>query len=130
MKFTAVYRKIPEGYIGFVAELPGANTRGKTLEEVRVNIREAIATTLEANHQIAAEAIEDIQDIIYESVFVQTKHSSPPTRSGQIDPEIIKRNSIKEGYAILDEMVGFCKSDQTDGSINHDEVIYELRSKP
>lgn len=51
-------------------------------------------------------------------------------RSGQIDPEIIKRNSIKEGYAILDEMVGFCESDRTDGSVNHDAVIYELRSKP
>ena len=51
-------------------------------------------------------------------------------RSGQIDLEIIKRNSVKEGYAILNEMVGFCESDQTDGSVNHDEVIYELRSKP
>ena len=130
MKFTAVYGKIPEGYIGFVAELPGANTRGKTLEEVRVNIREAIATTLEANRQIAAEALEDIQDVIYESVFVQTKHISPPTRSGQIASEIIDQNSIKKGYAILDEMVGFCESDRTDGSVNHDAVIYELRSKP
>ena len=117
MKFTAVYGKIPEGYIGFVAELPGANTRGKTLEEVRVNIREAIATTLEANRQIAAEALEDIQDVIYESVFVQTKHISPPKRSGQIASEIIDQNRIKKGYAILDEMVGFCELDRTDGSV-------------
>ena len=41
-----------------------------------------------------------------------------------------KKNKIEEGYAILDEMVGFCESDQMDGSIKHDEVIYELRSKP
>ena len=33
MKFTAVYKKVPEGYIGFVQELPGANTQGKTLDE-------------------------------------------------------------------------------------------------
>ena len=51
-------------------------------------------------------------------------------RSGQINPEIIERNNLEEGYAILDEMAGFAKSDQTDGSVNHDEVIYELRSKP
>ena len=36
----------------------------------------------------------------------------------------------KEGYAILDELVGFCESDRTDGSVNHDEAIYGLHSKP
>ncbi len=51
-------------------------------------------------------------------------------QSGRIDPEIIEQNKIEEGYAILGELVGFCESDRTDGSINHDEVIYELRSKP
>ena len=39
MKFTAVYKKVPEGYIGFVEELPGANTQGKTLEETRANLK-------------------------------------------------------------------------------------------
>ena len=34
MQFTAVYIPVPEGYIGFVEELPGANTQGATLEEV------------------------------------------------------------------------------------------------
>ncbi|MYB59010.1 MAG: hypothetical protein F4X51_21745 [Gemmatimonadetes bacterium] len=51
-------------------------------------------------------------------------------RSSSINPEIIEKNKIEEGYAILDEMVGFAKSDRTDGSVNHDESIYELRSKP
>ena len=54
MKFTAVYKKVPEGYIGFVQELPGANTQGKTLEETRANLQEAIEMTLEA-HRILAE---------------------------------------------------------------------------
>jgi len=31
MQFTAVFRKVPEGFIGFVEELPGANTQGATL---------------------------------------------------------------------------------------------------
>ncbi len=43
-------------------------------------------------------------------------------RSGPINPEIVEKNKIEEGYAILDEMVGFAKSDRTDGSVNHDEV--------
>jgi predicted RNase H-like HicB family nuclease len=33
LEFTAVLKKVPEGYIAFVEELPGANTQGKTLEE-------------------------------------------------------------------------------------------------
>lgn len=72
MKLTAVYRKVQEGYIGFVEELPGANTQGKTLEEARVNIREAIEMTLEANRILAEESIEEIQDVIREPIFFQT----------------------------------------------------------
>ena len=49
MKLNAVYQKVPEGYIGFVKELPCANTQGKTLEEARANLQEAIEMTLEAN---------------------------------------------------------------------------------
>ena len=49
MKLTAVYRKVPEGYIGFVEELPGANSQGATLEEVRANLKEAALLVLEAN---------------------------------------------------------------------------------
>lgn len=57
MKFTEVYKKVPEGYIGFVQELPGANTQGKTLDETRANLHEAIEMTLEANRSLAEESI-------------------------------------------------------------------------
>ena len=56
MKFTEVYKKVPEGYIGFVEELPGANTQGKTLDETRANLQEAIEMTLEANRILAEES--------------------------------------------------------------------------
>jgi predicted RNase H-like HicB family nuclease len=55
LEFTAVFRKVPEGYIGFVEELPGANTQGGTLEEARANLREAVALVLEANRTLAQE---------------------------------------------------------------------------
>ena len=42
ISFTAVFLKVPEGYIGFVEELPGANTQGATLEEARENLKEAV----------------------------------------------------------------------------------------
>lgn len=31
MQFTALYRKVPEGYIAFVEELPGASVQEATL---------------------------------------------------------------------------------------------------
>jgi predicted RNase H-like HicB family nuclease len=54
-QLTAVFRKVPEGYIGFVEELPGANTQGATLEEARANLREAVTLVLEANRLLAQE---------------------------------------------------------------------------
>ena len=51
-------------------------------------------------------------------------------RSRQINREIIKRNEREKGYAILSQMIGIADSGSTDGSVNHDEVIYELDSKP
>lgn len=58
MEFTAVFEKVPEGYIAFVEELPGANTQGATLEEARENLREAIELVLEANRVLAEESIQ------------------------------------------------------------------------
>jgi len=55
LQFTAVFRKVPEGYIGFVEALPGANTQGATLEEARANLHEAVALVLAANRTIAQE---------------------------------------------------------------------------
>lgn len=57
LELTAVFRKVPEGYIAFVEELPGANTQGDTLEEARANLREAAALVLEANRALAEEEL-------------------------------------------------------------------------
>lgn len=57
MKLTAVFEKVHEGYIGFVEELPGANTQGQTLEEARLNLVEAVELVLEANRAVAEESI-------------------------------------------------------------------------
>ena len=53
MDFIAVYIEVPEGYVAFVEELPGANTQGATLEEAKENLKEAVAMVLEANRQLA-----------------------------------------------------------------------------
>ena len=57
MTFTAVFMPVPEGYIGFVEEIPGANSQGETLDEVRENLREAVKLVLEANRELAEQAL-------------------------------------------------------------------------
>lgn len=57
MKLTAVFMAVPEGYIGFIEELPGANTQAETLEGARENLKEAVQLVLEANRELAEKAI-------------------------------------------------------------------------
>ena len=52
-RFTGVFEQVGEWWIGHVEELPGANTQGKTLEEARENLKEAVLLILEANREIA-----------------------------------------------------------------------------
>jgi predicted RNase H-like HicB family nuclease len=58
MKLTAVYMKVPEGYVALVEELPGANTQAETLEEARENLREAVALVLDANRGMVEQSLE------------------------------------------------------------------------
>ena len=67
LKLTKIFQKVPEGYIGFVEELPEANTQGETLEETRSNLEEAIELVLEANRILAEEQLQG-QEVIRESV--------------------------------------------------------------
>ncbi|MGH8490925.1 MAG: type II toxin-antitoxin system HicB family antitoxin [Gammaproteobacteria bacterium] len=68
MEFTAVFEKVPEGYIAFVEELPGANTQGDTLEEARENLLEAVQLVLEANRALAEESIQG-RDVLKERLI-------------------------------------------------------------
>nr|VFJ47697.1 MAG: hypothetical protein BECKDK2373C_GA0170839_10198 [Candidatus Kentron sp. DK]VFJ51237.1 MAG: hypothetical protein BECKDK2373B_GA0170837_103229 [Candidatus Kentron sp. DK] len=61
---TAVFEKSPYGYIGYVEELPGANTQGKTLDETKRNLIEAIELVVQANRQLAEEGLFGKEDII------------------------------------------------------------------
>jgi predicted RNase H-like HicB family nuclease len=64
-ELTAVFQKVAEGYIGFVEELPGANTQAATLDQARANLAEAVQLVLEANRVLAEESISG-KDVIRE----------------------------------------------------------------
>lgn len=59
LTLTAVFREVPEGYIGFIEEVPGSNTQGNTLDEARTNLREALALVLDANRTLSEQALGD-----------------------------------------------------------------------
>ncbi|MGD0773858.1 MAG: type II toxin-antitoxin system HicB family antitoxin [Candidatus Solibacter sp.] len=58
MNLTAIYMKVPEGYVAFIEELPGANTQGATLDEARENLQEAVALVLDANRAMSEQSLE------------------------------------------------------------------------
>jgi predicted RNase H-like HicB family nuclease len=46
-EFTAIVEQDEPWFVGYCAEVPGANGQGKTHEECLANLREAIALVLE-----------------------------------------------------------------------------------
>ena len=53
MKLTAAYKQMDDWWAAWVEEIPGANTQGKTLEEARENLKDALEMVLEANRELA-----------------------------------------------------------------------------
>ncbi len=51
-QFTAIYKKHGKWYLGWVEEIPGVNTQGKTLKEVKENLKDALLLILETNRTL------------------------------------------------------------------------------
>lgn len=51
-QFTAVYKKSGKWYLGWVEEIPGVNTQGRTLKEAKENLKEALLLIIETNRFI------------------------------------------------------------------------------
>ncbi len=68
-KFTAIFEQTDDWWIAFVEELPGANTQGKTMEEARENLREAVQLIIEANREITRKQISG-KKVIREELIV------------------------------------------------------------
>ena len=70
--YTAVFERDGEWWIGYVEELPGANTQGETLIEARENLKEAIQLILEANRELTRREVEGTS-VIREDISVEYK---------------------------------------------------------
>jgi predicted RNase H-like HicB family nuclease len=67
-EFTAIIEQDEDWYIGYCPEVPGANGQGRTIEECRANLAEAIALILEDRREDALRGIPP--DAIRETVVV------------------------------------------------------------
>ena len=61
LQCMVVFREVPEGYIAFIEEFPGANIQAASLEEARSNLREAVALVIEANRFFALAPMKEMQ---------------------------------------------------------------------
>lgn len=72
MRLTAVYKKVPEGYVAFVEELPGANTQAPTIEEARADLAEAVELVLDANRAQSRRSLGG-SEVIREPLVVESE---------------------------------------------------------
>ncbi|MBI4820187.1 MAG: type II toxin-antitoxin system HicB family antitoxin [Deltaproteobacteria bacterium] len=66
---TALFQKVPEGYIAFLAELPGANAQGATLDEARENLIEAVELIVSSQRMLLEEMLGQ-QSVVREQVTI------------------------------------------------------------
>ena len=56
-QFTAIYQKRGRWYVGWVEEMSGVNTQGRTLAETRANLQEALSLIVEVNRALSKKAL-------------------------------------------------------------------------
>lgn len=69
-QFTAIYKKSGKWYLGWIEEIPGVNTQGKTLKEVKENLKEALLLILETNRLLNKKETSGSKKVIREQLSV------------------------------------------------------------
>ncbi|HWF18823.1 MAG TPA: type II toxin-antitoxin system HicB family antitoxin [Verrucomicrobiae bacterium] len=57
-RYTAVIKQDSGWWIGWIEEIPGVNSQGKTKAELKKNLRSALSEALEFNREDALQAAE------------------------------------------------------------------------
>lgn len=80
--FTAVYRKVNNGYVGFIEELPGVNSHGHTLDETREALKKLAGVVFEEERREAEELIAG-KDVVREWFTVPIPRPSHVAQEGR-----------------------------------------------
>jgi predicted RNase H-like HicB family nuclease len=68
-EFTAVFERDGESYIGYCPEVPGAYGQGRTLDECRSSLRDAISLVLADRHEDGLRGVP--ADVVKKTVIVE-----------------------------------------------------------
>jgi predicted RNase H-like HicB family nuclease len=71
-EFTAIYKKSGKWYLGWIEEIPGVNTQGKTLKETKENLKEALLLILETNRLLSKKGVAS-KKVVRESLSICLK---------------------------------------------------------
>ena len=88
-RYTVVFEKSEGWWAVHVEGLPGALTQGRTLNEARENIKEAIAMIVEANNNQIGGATVEADDVLREDVvvtFVKQPAANKPRKPRRAKP--------------------------------------------
>lgn len=70
MKLTAIIEKSEDGwYVGQVEEIPAALSQGRTIEELKINLIDAVKLLMETNRELVEKENEG-RTITRENIFV------------------------------------------------------------
>ncbi len=69
LAFTAVYLKGKHGYVGFLEELPGVNSHGRTIDEGRQILQKLALLVFDEERRNAHEMLAG-RDVVRESFFI------------------------------------------------------------
>jgi predicted RNase H-like HicB family nuclease len=78
LALTAVYLKLDAEYFGFIEELPGMNSRGRTLHDAREALQE-LAAEVFAEERRAVDEAHTASSMVREAFFLQAPR---PAASG------------------------------------------------
>ena len=69
-QFTAIYKKSGKWYLGWIEEIPGVNTQGRTLKEAKENLKEALLLILETNRLLNKKELSGNKKVIREQLSI------------------------------------------------------------
>lgn len=70
-QFTAIFEKDGSWWVAEAVEVPGALSQGKTIEEARENLMDAVRELLLARRELAEAEISDKRDVVREVLTVE-----------------------------------------------------------
>jgi predicted RNase H-like HicB family nuclease len=73
---TAVYLRAGHGYVGFIEELPGVSSHGRTLEEARDTLRKLAIVVFDEERRGSEELIAG-KDVVRESFALPLQEKKP-----------------------------------------------------